>query len=40
MHSMIDHLWEFPAVVITAGVVLGWARSTGRPAALEGVAEA
>lgn len=25
VHSMIDHLYEFPAVTLTAGIVLGWA---------------
>lgn len=29
VHSMIDHLYEFPVVTLLAGVVLGWA---GRPA--------
>lgn len=25
VHSMIDHLYEFPLVTLTAGIVLGWA---------------
>lgn len=25
VHSMIDHLYEFPAVVLLAGIVIGWA---------------
>ncbi|WP_246375741.1 O-antigen ligase family protein [Brachybacterium aquaticum] len=36
VHSMIDHLYEFPVVVILAGLVVGWAgarppRPTGPP---------
>lgn len=27
VHSVIDHLYEFPVVTLTAGVVLGWASS-------------
>lgn len=27
IHSSIDHLYEFPAVTLTAGLVLGWASS-------------
>lgn len=29
IHSMIDHLYEFPVVTLLAGIVRGWA---GRPA--------
>ena len=25
VHSMIDHLYEFPIVVVLAGAVIGWA---------------
>ncbi|MCT1908733.1 hypothetical protein [Brachybacterium paraconglomeratum] len=25
VHSMIDHLYEFPSVVVLAGIVIGWA---------------
>ena len=25
VHSMIDHLYEFPVVVVLAGIVIGWA---------------
>lgn len=28
VHAMIDHLYEFPIVTLTAGVVLGWASAT------------
>ena len=28
VHSLADHLLDFPAVVLAAGVVLGWARAT------------
>lgn len=28
IHSMIDHLYEFPVVTLVAGVVLGWAGRT------------
>ena len=28
LHSLIDHLLEFPPVVIAAGLVLGWADTT------------
>lgn len=28
VHSFVDHLFEFPAVTLTAGVVLGWASVT------------
>jgi len=28
VHSMIDHLWEFPVVVIAVGVVVGWGAAT------------
>ena len=28
LHSLIDHLLEFPPVVIAAGLVLGWAAAT------------
>ena len=35
VHSMIDHLWEFPAVVLAAGLVLAWSgfgsSGAGRP---------
>ncbi|NLE98063.1 MAG: O-antigen ligase family protein [Propionibacterium sp.] len=30
IHSFIDHLYEYPTVVLTAGIVLGWAASTQR----------
>lgn len=30
VHSVIDHLYEFPAVVVSAGLVLGWAGAHGR----------
>lgn len=29
VHSVIDHLYEFPSVVLSAGAVLGWAGATG-----------
>lgn len=28
VHSMIDHLYEFPIVAVTAGLALGWASAT------------
>lgn len=31
VHSMIDHLYEFPIVVLLAGLVIGWAGSRTRP---------
>ncbi len=31
LHSLIDHLLEFPPVVIAAGLVLGWAAATAAP---------
>ncbi|MGO1284717.1 MAG: O-antigen ligase family protein [Brachybacterium sp.] len=30
VHSMIDHLYEFPVVVVLAGVVIGWAGASAR----------
>lgn len=30
VHSVIDHLFEFPVVMVAAGLVLGWAGSTRR----------
>lgn len=30
VHSMIDHLYEFPVVVLLAGVVIGWAGARPR----------
>lgn len=30
VHSVIDHLYEFPAVVVSAGLVLGWAGAPER----------
>ena len=27
VHSLIDHLYEFTAITVLAGVVLGWASS-------------
>lgn len=30
VHSMIDHLYEFPVVTLSAGLVLGWAGSAPR----------
>ncbi|MGC5615058.1 O-antigen ligase family protein [Georgenia sp. Z1491] len=31
VHAMIDHLYEFPPVVLLAGVVIGWAGAAGGP---------
>lgn len=30
IHSMIDHLYEFPIVCLLAGLVIGWAESRER----------
>ena len=33
VHSMIDHLYEFPIVVVLAGAVIGWAGARTLPSA-------
>ncbi|MGP9707022.1 O-antigen ligase family protein [Brachybacterium sp. AOP24-D1-21] len=34
IHSMIDHLYEYPIVTLTAGIVLGYASKTTEPPAV------
>lgn len=36
VHSMIDHLYEFPIVVVLAGAVIGWAGARTHPASTSG----
>lgn len=36
VHSYVDHLLEFEAVVVVAGLVVGWAGSSGNAASREG----
>lgn len=37
VHSLVDHLFDYPAVPLLAGVVLGWAGATARPRPVAGV---